>query len=285
MRATRFTLSIGALFLCLNVYFSSSAAAFDPQEYLIDGHYFGLFPSPPTVANPLIITSYAGVCGGITFNAAEVDERNRTVRVSFTEYSNDISPCAFPAALVSFPVTGIGEPGTYQIDFYLQRSSSSNENFDAANYADSLEVSIASSTAVYQPETPTQGSTQSGVGTIRGWVCDAQTVAVRFDDLDPIEVAYGTSRADTTELCGDDNNGYGMVFAWGLLGQGIHRMKTFIDGVEVSDVEFEVAGLGEAFSKGLEGAYELKGFPAAGKSVTIEWSEAAQNFVIVASGE
>lgn len=130
-------------------------------------------------------------------------------------------------------------------------------------------------------EVPAMGSIQSGVGLIRGWACDARNVEIAFDDGERIPVAYGTSRKDTVGKCGDDNNGYGMVFAWGLLGKGTHQMKTFIDDNEVSDVSFEVAGLDDAFITGLSGTYELDDFPAPGESVTVEWSESDQNFIII----
>lgn len=125
------------------------------------------------------------------------------------------------------------------------------------------------------------GSVQSGVGVVRCRACDAKRVDIQFDDQEPIEVAYGTSRADTAEICGDSDNGYGMVMNWSLLEPGIHTMKTFIDGREAREVEFEVAGLGEEFVKGLVGTYELEDFPGPGESVTVQWDEALQNFIII----
>lgn len=130
-------------------------------------------------------------------------------------------------------------------------------------------------------EVPSQNSTVSGVGVIRGWACDAMRIQVVIDDGDPIELAYGTSREDTREICGDANNGYGMVIAWGLLGQGMHRMQTYLNGFEISDVEFEVTGFTEPFIKGLSGKYALEDFPFLDESVTIEWSEPDQNFQII----
>ena len=46
-------------------------------------------------------------------------------------------------------------------------------------------------------ENPAPGSFQSGLGLISGWVCDAQTITISFDDGPPQEAAYGTSRGDT----------------------------------------------------------------------------------------
>lgn len=130
-------------------------------------------------------------------------------------------------------------------------------------------------------ESPAQHSMQSGVGLIRGWACDAGQVTISIDGGAPIPVAYGTSRADTRGVCGDDDNGYGMVIAWGLLGTGVHRLRTFVDGVAIADVEFEVLAIGNGFVTGLDGSYTLDGFPGAGQSVDVRWSEPDQNFRII----
>jgi len=131
-------------------------------------------------------------------------------------------------------------------------------------------------------ESPAQHTIQSGVGLIRGWACDAEEVTISIDGGAPIPVAHGTSRADTIGVCGDEDNGYGMVFAWGLLGTGVHRLQTFVDGVEIADVEFAVQAIGDGFVEGLQGRYTLDGFPGPGQAVDVQWSEPDQNFRIIA---
>jgi hypothetical protein len=154
--------------------------------------------------------------------------------------------------------------------------------FDPDNLIASFDYPIRTDTPqLANAEVPAQDSVQSGIGIIRGWACEANRVTVQFDDLAPFELAYGTRRTDTREVCGDSNNGYGGVFAWGLLGAGQHTMRTYIDDSLVDTVSFEVAGLEQPFVTGLEGTYVLEGFPGPGESVTVRWSEAAQNFVIV----
>ena|GEM_PF-2859948 len=129
-------------------------------------------------------------------------------------------------------------------------------------------------------ESPSGGSIQSGVGLIRGWVCDADEVAISIDDGDPIRIGYGTDREDTRGVCGDADNGYGMVIAWGLLGNGRHRLTTFIDGLQADSVEFEVVAIGDGFVRGLAGEYVIENFPAANERVRITWSEPDQNFIV-----
>lgn len=132
-----------------------------------------------------------------------------------------------------------------------------------------------------RPEVPAPGSVQGGVGLIRGWACEPREVTVAIDGADPIPVAWGGQRADTAGVCGDAANGYGMVIAWGLLGTGVHRMRTFVDGLAIADVEFAVQAIGNGFVTGLEGSYTLDGFPAAAQSVDVRWSEPDQNFRII----
>lgn len=131
-------------------------------------------------------------------------------------------------------------------------------------------------------ENPQPGSFQSGVGIISGWVCQASRVDIEFDDRFTIQAAYGTSRADTADDCGDDgNNGFGLVFNWNLLGDGVHTVRAFADGVEFASAAFTVTtlGLGE-FVPGLSRRVQVLSFPQAGATTQLQWQESQQNFVI-----
>ena len=130
-------------------------------------------------------------------------------------------------------------------------------------------------------ESPQQGSFESGIGLIRGWICNANTVEMQIDGGERQRVAYGTSRPDTASVCGDDNNGFGYTFNWNTLGGGNHTLKAFADGVEFANASFTVTTLGVEFLQGASGEYNLPDFPRPGKSVNVRWSEAHQNFVIV----
>ena len=47
-----------------------------------------------------------------------------------------------------------------------------------------------------------------------GWVCAADTGEIAIGDL-PVQVAgYGTERLGTLEVCGDTDNGFGLLFNW-----------------------------------------------------------------------
>ncbi|MCB1919801.1 MAG: hypothetical protein KDJ28_07470 [Candidatus Competibacteraceae bacterium] len=129
-------------------------------------------------------------------------------------------------------------------------------------------------------ESPQQDSYESGIGLIRGWVCQAETIEVQIDDGSRRVVAYGTTRGDTREVCGDDDNGFGYTFNWNALGDGTHRLQAFADGVVFADVRFTVTTLGVDFLRDASGEYELENFPQLGECVTVRWSESHQNFVI-----
>ena len=131
-------------------------------------------------------------------------------------------------------------------------------------------------------ENPQPASFQSGIGVISGWICSANVVEIEFDGGVRFEAAYGTSRADTAEVCGDTNNGFSLLFNWNLLGDGKHTVRVLADGDEVASVPVTVTtlGLGE-FPTGLSGMFTLVDFPAAGDETDIQWQQSQQNFVIV----
>ena len=134
-------------------------------------------------------------------------------------------------------------------------------------------------------ESPQQSSFESGIGLIRGWVCQANTVEVQINDGARQRVAYGTTRKDTVEVCGDDNNGFGYTFNWNALGNGTHRLKAFADGTEFANVTFNVTTLGVEYLEGASGEYTLPNFPQPGRNVTVRWAQPHQNFVIAGASQ
>ena len=94
-------------------------------------------------------------------------------------------------------------------------------------------------------------------------------------------MAYGTPRGDTRAVCGDTNNGFGLLINWNLFGTGGHTIRLYVDGVLTRSSRFTVStlGLGE-FVRGLQGSYTLPDFPRVGRETSIRWQESSQNFVI-----
>jgi hypothetical protein len=212
-------------------------------------------------------------------NAVRIDNVNRTVDVSLS--FDEIGFLCPVTGTYVIPIGVLAGDGGFNVAVYQEDSRPGLVPFGQQNLLWEFDVDVSSDSSRTESETPAEGSVQSGVGLIRGWACDAKTVEVQFDEYPRMLIPYGSSRADTNDVCGDNSNGYGAVFAWGLLGHGTHTMKTFIDGRERSEVSFEVNGLDEPFVKGLSGEYGLPDFPQMGQSVLIRWSEADQNFIIV----
>ena len=129
-------------------------------------------------------------------------------------------------------------------------------------------------------ENPGPYAFQSGIGVLSGWVCEAETVELAIGAL-PVQVAaYGTERLDTEAVCGDTDNGFGLLFNWNRLEDGEHEVLAFVDGVELGRATVRVTTLGAEFLRGAEGECVVEDFPMRGETVTLEWQQTSQNFVI-----
>ena len=135
-------------------------------------------------------------------------------------------------------------------------------------------------------ENPGPNSFQSGIGVLSGWTCEAEEVMIRIGEAEPYQLykaAYGTERLDTAGVCGDSDNGFGLLFNWNLLGDGEHEVVAYVDDVEFGRATFTVTTLGEEFVRDAP-AVEcvVPDWPSTGESVTLGWQQNSQNFVITA---
>ena len=130
-------------------------------------------------------------------------------------------------------------------------------------------------------ESPGAASFQSGIGVIAGWVCAAETVEIELNGVGQA-AAYGTERGDTAAVCGDTDNGFGLLFNWNLLGDGEHEVVAFVDGIELARATVTVTTLGAEFMREVRGECVVADFPSVGETVTVVWQEAQQNFVLAA---
>ena len=129
-------------------------------------------------------------------------------------------------------------------------------------------------------ENPQGGSAQSGIGVISGWACNAGRVDLVIDEVATLQAAYGTAREDTVAVCGDSNNGFGLLLNWNLLRDGTHTIRALADGVQFGSATFTVTTLQGEFLRGAKGSFQLPGFPDSSTDVIIRWEESLQNFVI-----
>lgn len=140
-------------------------------------------------------------------------------------------------------------------------------------------------------ENPSPGTAHSGVAIISGWHCQAKSVRVELTSNDGRTGSFlagtGTERTDTASVCGDTNNGYGLLGNWNTLGDGWHEVRVFADDdtEPFATSKVFVTTLGEEFARGLSGEYEIPNFPERGKSVTVEWRQEQQNFVLTGVGD
>ena len=67
---------------------------------------------------------------------------------------------------------------------------------------------------------------------------------------------------------------------WNLLGEGEHEVFAYVDGVELGRATATVTTLGVEFLRDVEGECVADDFPAMGRTVTLEWQQTSQNFVI-----
>ena len=134
-------------------------------------------------------------------------------------------------------------------------------------------------------ENPSLGSYQSGISAISGWVCDAEEITIELNGK-PFKAGYGTTRTDTQEPCGDVDNGFSLLHNWNLLGDGIHAVKAYADGVLFASTQVKVTTLGREFLRGAEFKeyFHFTPFNDADSfymAAHLEWWEPIQNFVIV----
>ena len=130
-------------------------------------------------------------------------------------------------------------------------------------------------------ENPSEGGDYAGIQLFSGWVCDADVLEVLVDGAQYLTVPYGGDRLDTQAVCGDRNNGFGLLFNMANLGSGEHTVTLFADGQKIDESTFNVTRLSTGeFAEGLTKCSVIDGFPADGKEVVLTWSEASQNFQI-----
>ena len=131
---------------------------------------------------------------------------------------------------------------------------------------------------------PAPGSFQSGIAVLSGWVCEADTVELEFETaagtMFTEEAGYGTERGDTAGVCGDTDNGFGLLFNWNRLGDGLHTVRALADNEAFAHSTFTVTTLGEEFAEGLAKTHDIEDFPSEGQTTTVEWQTGQQNFVI-----
>lgn len=154
---------------------------------------------------------------------------------------------------------------------------------------------------------PTQGSTRSGIGLISGWAVSdlgIETVEVTVDGVSIGNAPHGSSRGDVgaafPDIPGSDQSGWGMKWAYALLGEGEHTLRVVVteEGggtaskeVTFSVIQFEsefisdpadVVTAGALIESPVDGRLIITGAEFVGEIVDIElaWDTGSQQFLI-----
>ena len=133
-------------------------------------------------------------------------------------------------------------------------------------------------------EYPRSSDIVAGIGLIYGWICDAERVYIKSNDIE-YDIAYGTERADTISVCGDSNNGFMTIANWNLIGHRSGKSKNeetiaiYADGVLIDEATFTVVTSGEEYLRNIEGGGAIT--LSNGRVAVVEWSQRLQNFTII----
>ena len=133
-------------------------------------------------------------------------------------------------------------------------------------------------------EVPSGSSTMSGIGIISGWSCLGGDLRAEISDANGViatfPLPHGTARADTEPVCGHSNTGFSATMNWAHAGAGEKTIRLIQNGEEVASHTFPVVTFDEEFIRGANGMCTVNGFPSAGESVTVEWDQPQQSFVV-----
>jgi hypothetical protein len=128
-------------------------------------------------------------------------------------------------------------------------------------------------------ESPAPESTQSGISLISGWACVADRVEISIDGGARTKVQGDMPRADVKPVCGHSTAGFGQLINFNTLGAGQHTIQVFVKGVPIGEpARFNVLVPAGEFMTGIRRELTVTDFPATGKTATIDWREAEQNF-------
>lgn len=130
-------------------------------------------------------------------------------------------------------------------------------------------------------ENPQPNDYASGIYLFSGWVCEAETVQIGLDGVQLLDVAYGSDRLDTHDVCGDSDNGFGLLVNMANLAPGAHEAVLYADGQIIAQHAFNTAALSSGeFAEGLEGCAISERFPTSDKDTIVKWTTSQQGFQI-----
>jgi len=135
-------------------------------------------------------------------------------------------------------------------------------------------------------ENPQPNDYASGIYLISGWVCDAQEVQILLNGSQYLTAAYGSDRQDTLSVCGDADNGFGVLVNMANLGAGEHSASLIVDGEVLATHAFKTAPTSKKeFETELAACAVAEGFPADATETRLQWTTSMQGFQITEERE
>ena len=140
---------------------------------------------------------------------------------------------------------------------------------------------------------PPNNGSRSGIGLIRGWVCQATSVEVVIRGpreggqqvVFTIPTPYGSVREQAAiDQCQHTsrNIGFAAQFNYNILEEGTYTAEARADGETIETNTFEVIRISDqVYLEGVGEEVVVRDFPRTGDTLTLEWDEASQNFQIV----
>lgn len=130
-------------------------------------------------------------------------------------------------------------------------------------------------------ENPQPNDYASGIYLISGWVCEASEVQVLLNGSQYLDAPYGSDRQDTVPVCGDADNGFGVLVNMANLAPGEHEASLIADGQVLETVTFNTAPTSkEEFATDLQGCAVAEGFPNADSETRLSWTTSMQGFQV-----
>ena len=130
-------------------------------------------------------------------------------------------------------------------------------------------------------ENPQPDDYASGIYLISGWVCEASEVQILLNGSQYLDAPYGSDRQDTIPVCGDADNGFGVLVNMANLAPGEHEASLIADGHVLETVTFNTAPTAkEEFAIDLQGCAVAEGFPNADSETLLSWTTSMQGFQI-----
>jgi hypothetical protein len=256
-----------------------------------------------SAATGTTFTGWSGACSGSGTTCTLTLDAAKSVDANFlTSYALTVSTSGNGTVISSPPGIDCGSDCSenYPADTQVTLTASADPNWQflgwggACTGSGDCTLTITASTEItanftelgnrYQLDSPVNGSFESGIGVVHGWVCEEGRISVQVDDYEPFVAAYGAERLDSLDVCGHTANGFAAAINWADYGDGEHTLSLLADGQPLTEARVTVTTLGEIFLTGRSAATRVSDFPAPGLSTPLAWSEPHQNFV-VDSGE